>query len=311
MRTSFSFLAIGKTNVSTEAQESKKYIGVGSSFVLGVNPDKKQAEEWLGHELQNDPTYTNESDEVANIRLEFYVKTDPAVCIDEEGKGIEVVNRHSFFLKNQPATFEAQDGTKYATVIDKYGNSQLASYEDAKANKQLLTKNGAAVKIAPDYRIAYEGEAELIAFLKAYLGVEDAFEYKDSNWVLKTSGLDDYLFGLEHIKDYFKGDISEIKEALALQPGNKVKLLYGIRNTDKGQFQCIATETDLVLRNSAGTRALANLDKQLAYHNNRGNWAAKYTYEVCPLKEYKVTATDLNKPAEVETAAPVDAMPWN
>ena len=45
---SYSFLAIGKTQESKEAQEFKKYVGVGSSFVVAVNPTKKKLEEEKG-----------------------------------------------------------------------------------------------------------------------------------------------------------------------------------------------------------------------------------------------------------------------
>lgn len=310
MEKSYSFLAIGKTSQSTEAAERKKYIGVGSSFVLGVNPDKRQLEEWLGHEIPNEPAYINEGDETGNVRLDFYVKTDPAVCKDEEGNGIEVINKVSFFLKNRAATFEAQDGTKYATVIDKYGNSQTCAYEDAKNNAKLTTKDGADVKIAPDYRFACDGEAELVAFLKTYLGVDDAFDYKNGVWMLKEGDLSDYLFGLERIKDYFKGDVSEIREALKLQPNNKVKLLYGIHNTDKGQFQDISTDSQLFLRSNAGSKALARVERRLAALNGRGQFATRHVFEVCPLKEYKVEATNLEKPVQQESAV-VDDMPWN
>ena len=40
----FSFLAIGKTGESKEAVEFKKYIGVGASTVLAVNPTKAELE---------------------------------------------------------------------------------------------------------------------------------------------------------------------------------------------------------------------------------------------------------------------------
>ena len=46
---SYVFLTIGKTQESTETQEFKKYVGVGSSFVVAVNPTKKQLEEIYGH----------------------------------------------------------------------------------------------------------------------------------------------------------------------------------------------------------------------------------------------------------------------
>ena len=38
MINSYSFLTIGKTQESKEAVEFKRYVGVGSSYVIAVNP---------------------------------------------------------------------------------------------------------------------------------------------------------------------------------------------------------------------------------------------------------------------------------
>lgn len=307
MKTSYSFLTIGKTQESSDNFSNKLYVGLASSFVLGVNPDKKTMEQWLGHEVANEPTYTNEQDSVGNIRISFFIKTDPSVN-KVNGKGVEIINQHTFFLRNQPAISQDQ---QWATVIDKFGNSTITSYEIAKVNGKITNKDGSPAKIAPDYRIAYDGEANLVAFLKAYLGVHDAFNYANGTWSLKTEDLDSYLFSLEHIQDYFKGDVSEIREALALQPNNKVKLLYGTRTTEKGTFQCTATERDLVLTNNTGRNAENNLAKHLAYLNTHGNWATKFHYEVCTLKEYNIVPTDFTQtPSSITSASSADEMPW-
>ena len=57
---SYVFLAIGKTQESTEG--FKKYVGVGSSFVVAVNPTKKEFEDIIGHEVANDPEYVVNTD---------------------------------------------------------------------------------------------------------------------------------------------------------------------------------------------------------------------------------------------------------
>jgi len=294
---SFSFLAIGKTHESTEAVDSKKYIGVGSSKVLAVNPDKKELEELLGHEVANAPEYLSKSDEGTDIvRVSFVVRTDPEQC-----GGIEATNLISFFVRNE-GSFNA-DHTKMQ-VIDEYGNSSWALVEDAKMGKRIQ-HDGKDAKIAPKYRPAFRGESDLVAFLKAYLGVEDVFNYINGSWMMRDGNLDDYKFGLEHIKDYFKGDVSELREALKLQPNNKVKLLYGIRNTDRGQFQTISTREGTVLRNSAGSNALARVEKRLAAITPQDT-----VYQVCPLREYEVKATDFSAAPAATQDSDTDAMPW-
>lgn len=300
----FSFLAIGKTGESKEAVEFKKYIGVGASTVLAVNPTKAELKKIYGTDNMNEPEYLKEDDKGKAAFITFIVKTDPDQC-----SGAETINRLMFTLRNTPAY--NKDQTK-VQVIDDYGNSTWASVEDAKAGKKLLSSSGKELKIASKYRMACTGEADLVSFLKTYLCVDDAFNYVNGSWVLKDNA-NDYLFSLEHIKDYFKGDFSEIKEAIALQPNNKVKLLYGVRTTDEGkQYQAIAARDRFFLRNSAGSKAYERLEKELANVKQNGGWA-NTEYRVQELAEYNVEPTDLSQPANSGTApqGSEDAMPWD
>lgn len=301
-KVNYSFLAIGKTQESTETQEFKKYVGVGSSFVVAVNPNKKALEEIFGREMANEPEYVVDTDNGKEARITFVVKTDPAAC-----NGIEMINRVMFTLRNAPAY--NRDQTK-VQVIDKFGNSTWADTEIAKAGGKILTAGGNNAKIADDYRMACVGETDLIDFLKPYLCVGDAFNYVNGSWVLKEN-TDDYVFGLEHIKDYFSGDFSEIKEAIKLQPNNKVKLLYGVRTTDEGkQYQTVATRHGFVLPNYAGSRALARLESELSRAKDNGSYA-NTDFRVQELAEYTVEATNLNNAPAATDAASEGGMPWD
>lgn len=294
----FSFLAIGKTHESTDAVESKRYIGVGSSYVLAVNPTKAELEKIYGRQLNtNEPVYVSEDNGVNVVRIDFIVKTDPAQC-----DGIDAINYATFFLRNE-AQYN-KDNTK-VQVIDEYGNNAWALVEDAKMNNIIMQSNGKEAKLAHKYRIAYRGEADLVSFLKLYLGINDVFDYIDGSWVMKSGNTDDYKIGLEHIKDYFSGNVSELKEVLKLMPNNKVKLLYGVRTTDKGQFQAVCTKDRMVLRSNAGSNAYARLEKTL--NDNKANGSFPDTeFKVVPLQEYVVAATNLNKPEETN-----NNMPWD
>lgn len=304
---SYVFLAIGKTQESTETQEFKKYVGVGSSYVVAVNPTKKELEEIYGHEMANDPEYVVDTDNGKEARITFIVKTDPNIC-----NGIEITNRVMFTLRNAPAYNKDQSKVQ---VIDKYGNTTWANTEDAKAGKKLFSTTGKELKIDSSYRMTCVGEADLIGFLKAYLNVGDAFNYVNDSWVKKDNA-DDFLFGLEHIKDYFSGNFSEIKDAIALQPNNKVKLLYGVRTKDDGkQYQTVATRNGMVLLNSAGSKALDKLEKDLANAKNAGSYAST-DFRVQPLAEYSVEPTDLSSAPTTSTdgqgsEASMDDMPWS
>lgn len=303
IKNSYTFLSIGKTQESTETVEFKRYIGVGSSFVVAVNPNKKELETIYGREQANDPEYVLDTDQGKEARVTFIVKTDP-----ESNNGIEMINRAMFTLRNTPAY--NKDQTK-VQVIDKYGNFTWADTEVAKAGGKLLDKNGNPMRMDDSYRMACVGEVALVDFLKHYLCVGSAFNYVNSTWVKKDDA-DDYVFGLEHIKDYFTGNVSEIKEAIALQPNNKIKLLYGVRTSDEGkQYQAVCTRENLMLSNSAGSNALLRLEKELARIKDNGGYA-NTEYKVQELAEFNVVATDLNNaPATTGTESGGGEMPWD
>lgn len=297
MKSSFSFLTVGKTAESTEAGEStfKRYIGLGSSYVLAVNPDAKELEKIYGREMPV-PEYYGDKDGVKWARIDFIVKTDPEVC-----NGVDIINRATFFLRNEGVI--NREGTRQQ-VIDGYGNATYGNIDDVKEKKPLLTANGNPAKIASVYRPAYAGEADLVAFLKAYLVVPDAFIYPNGKWELGPDS-DNGKFALDNIKDYFSGNVKEVKDAIALQPNNKVKLLYGVRTTDDNkQYQDVCTRGDMILPNFSNR--VEALEKRLAEAKANGSWP-NTEYKVCALQEYVVEASNLDSMIEDNSSA----MPWD
>lgn len=298
---SYIFLTVGKTQESTEAQEFKRYIGVGSSYVLAVNPTKKELENIYGTE-QKEPEYVVDGENGKEARIHFIVKTDP-----EANNGVELISRLMFTLRATPAY--NRNETK-VQVIDGYGNSAWASVEDAKAGAKLLSSEGKELRIDTKYRMACVGEADLVGFLKKYLRVQDVFDYKNGSWVKKPNA-EDYAFSLDHIKDYFNGNFSELKEALALQPGNKVKLLYGVRTaeTENGprQYQAVASRADLIMPNNAGAKSIERLEENLANIKANGSYPST-EFKVQDLEEWTVEPTNLEKKTDDD---PFGAeLPW-
>lgn len=293
---SVSFLAIGKTQETKESQGFKRYVGLASSHVLAVCPNKKELDELMGYESQNDPEYIKE-DELSKIaNITFIVRTDP-----DSNNGVEITNRINFTLRSVPAY--NKDTTK-VQVIDEYGNYTWADTE--------LAKKGGKIEHAQKlgkYRIACVGECALVDFLKTYLNVPDAFEYKNGTWSLKPNGkAAEGVFSLEKIKDYFKGDFSELKEALALQPNNKIKLLYGVRTTDDGkQYQVIMAREGFVLNNNSGTSALARLEKNLTNLKNAGSMAST-DFRVQELTEWVVEPSNFEATDSEESTT--EELPW-
>lgn len=295
MNTSYSFLTVGKTSESTEATDSySKYIGFASCHVLAVNPDAKKLEEIYGREMPV-PEYYGEKDNVKYARIDVILKTDPEVC-----NGIETIARATFFVRNEPTI--NREGTRQQ-VIDIYGNTTYGDIDDVKAKKPLLTANGNPAKVGPVYRPTYSGEADLVAFLKAFLVVPDAFVFPNGKWELSPKA-DEGKFGLDNIKDYFSGNVKEIKDAIALQPNNKVKMLFGVRTTeDNKQYQDVCTRGDLILPNYS--KALDRIEKRLADAKANGSFP-NTEYKVCVLQEYKVDASNLDDKVEDNSA-----MPWD
>ena len=302
-----SFLAVGKTQESKEAGESgfKRYVGVGSTYVKGVQPTKAEIDEFFGYESQAEPEYVKDTDNGKEAHITFLVQTDPETC-----NGIELKSRAMFTLRATPAY--NKDQTK-VQVIDSYGNHTWVNAEDAKAGKAILLPNGNPQKIDTKYRMACVGECDLVDFLKKYLCIQDAFNYVNGTWVKKDNA-DECVFGLENIKDYFKGDFKEIKDAIALQPNNKVKLLYGVRTNDEGkQYQTVCTRGDLILSKGANVNALTKLEKDLASAKQNGAYA-NTDYRVCELKEWDVKPTNLDNPADTSDlpfSTSDDNMPWD
>ena len=293
---SVSFLAIGKTQETKESQGFKRYVGLASSHVLAVCPNKKELDELMGYESQNDPEYVKE-DELSKIaNITFIVRTDP-----DANNGVEITNRVNFTLRSVPAY--NKDTTK-VQVIDEFGNYTWADTE--------LAKKGGKIEHTQKlgkYRIACVGECALVDFLKTYLNVPDAFEYKNGTWSLKPNGkAAEGVFSLEKIKDYFKGDFSELKEALALQPNNKIKLLYGVRTTDDGkQYQVIMAREGFVLNNNSGTSALARLEKNLTNLKNAGSMAST-DFRVQELKEWVIEPSNFEAADSEESTT--EELPW-
>ena len=305
----FSFMAFGKAQVSKEATEIKRYTGVGSVFVVGVNPNKTELEKLYDRELDKDPEYITEKDGVTSARIDFIIKTDPtAKC----NNGIELLTKFSTFIRNE-YRFN-KDKTK-VQVIDKYGRTAWVTKEQAKNHEIPVYKNGPA-NIDKDYRPAYVGEEDITNFLKLFLGISNVEKWvkNEATGRREVVGLvdnpQDCECRLENIEDYFKGKFNEIKGAINLMPNNKIKVLFGVRTTDEGkQYQDVYTRK--FLSNTVSVYDKLAEDVQ----NNKDNGAYPNTeFVVADLQEYTVQATNFNNtnnnngdmPFDEETSASTD-----
>jgi hypothetical protein len=179
------------------------------------------------------------------------------------------------------------DKTK-VQVIDKYGRTAWVTVEQAKAHEIPMYSNGPA-KIDAGYRPAYVGEEDLVAFFKTFLGIPNVDVYNKNTGAWSThENPEECEAGLEKIANYFKGDFSELRDIIALQPNNKVKALFGVRTTDDGkQYQAVYPK---VLRANATDASVAKLDAEIQERKNNGALSTtEFTFG--EFKEYTVEPT--------------------
>jgi hypothetical protein len=319
-KTTASFMAVAHGREATEESSVKRYLGVAAVKVLTINPNKETLSKILETEnIKDEPNYLgkttvknykNEDTEVPQVRLTFWVQTDPAM---ETNAGIDTKLSFTIFL-SKGYRYSFKNGATKVQVIDKYGRTAWATQEDVKAKRipQYISKKTGepfSANISEGYRPMYIGEDELIGFIKAYLGLPEPTEWDDDKkvYVMRKDPSDAECM-LDSIENYFKGDIQELRDIVSYQPNNKFKALFGIRTASNGnQYQACYTKHFLKL----GNNRLSKLDEEIQgeYAENR---LQNVLYEVHPLSVYKVTPTDYSEgqqPAESDgtnSAADID-----
>lgn len=290
-------MAIARGNESKEAQEFKRYTGVAPVFIKAINPNKKEHEELFNTTLEEAPNYLGtvedqdgNSFKSARIQLVFQP--------DNEKIGFEMpLVTMALFIQNRPRVGATSGKTQ---VIDKYGRTAWASPEELSTHAIPMYSNGPA-DIDKDYRPAYVGEEDLMAFVKAYLCIPDVTVWDDNlkkrvpNTKVKPEECECRFDNLENL---FKGDFSEIKDALGFQPTNKVKILLGVRTDAKTGRLYQSVYTRKFLRNSANNYSSLDKEIQENINNAMANGRTLDTeYQVGPVHEYVVTPTTFT-PAE-------------
>ena len=266
----------------------KRYTGVAACYVVGVNPNKTELEKIYGTTIENEPEYRGSVDidgrKVENVRVDFIVKT-----VAEDNNGIEMTSKVALFLRKE---YRFNREKTKVQVIDKYGRTAWVTVEQAKAKEIPVYANGPA-NLDADYRPCYVGEEELTNFIKAYLNIPNVMKYVDNKWVMVDNPAD-CVARLDNIEKYFTGDYSELRDVIALQPMNKIKILFGVKTNDEGkQYQAVYTQ--MFMKN--GVRDFARLEKDLADRKAAGaNPTTEFTEG--DLKEYNPQPTSFATPSE-------------
>lgn len=294
------FFAFGKAVESKETVAIKRYIGIAPVQIVAINPKKAELESIYNTTLEKEPEYLGSAEKdgknVPYIRIDFLVKTNP-----EKSNGIEMIAKVPFFVRKSLMT--NRDNTK-VKVVDKYGRTAWVTQEEYKNKLIPQYKNGPA-RIDNNYRPLYTGEEELLMFVKNYLGINDVDEFVDGNWRMRANP-QDYEAGFNDMEKWFGGDITEIKSAIAMMPNNYVKVLFGVRHTDEGkEYQ------DVFTRMTLKYNARKNTPIEKALNEARDNGAyANTDFEICDLKEYNPTPTNLENPVDDDDLPFSTDNPW-
>ena len=295
------YFAFGKAVESKESAPIKRYVGVAPVKIVAVNPTKAELEKIYNTTLDKEPEYLGSTERdgknVPFVRIDFIVATDT------NKTDIDMTTKASFFICNQ--FMMNREGNK-VKVIDKYARTAWVTSEEFKGKLIPTYANGPA-RIDNDYRMLYQGEEELITFVKNYLGILDVDENVDGTWVMRKNP-QNFEAGFNNIANWFKGDISEVKSAISMMPNNFVKMLFGVRTTDEGrEYQDVFTRAT----QRFNTRKNTTIEKALTEAKNAGAYANTH-FEMCDLKEYVVMPTDVATTV-VDDSCPfgVDDDPWS
>ena len=278
----------------------KMYTGITPVGCKLVCPTKEQLSELLGREWPKDMTYTKVDEQgIAQVNIAFPLTVDTNV----NGEEVHMMVLQNISLKNAPRF--KQDGSKFQ-VVDKWGNFAWVTEAEFNNHTTPVSASGKKLKIdASSWRKAWQGEENLMKFLKPRLNIPEAFEYKNNEWSLKadTTGCE---CRLDNIANYFKGDVSEIQAGLNSMPENQVKAFVYVDEYEGKQRQAIAREYVNLASNK-----YSDLEKEIEnINNNKGT-----NFSLHELEEYKVESTQFAPSTAQMPAAnnPFDAPmnPWN
>lgn len=253
---------------ANEGEKSfKKFIGFASMKVVAINPSRQELESLLGREPQRDPEYFGMRDNVDWSKIDFWLKP-----IDENSP-IPLV-KYTVFLKRQ--SMESQAGK--VKVIDRYGNTAWTTVDEFKSQAVPKSATGKPLGIIPPYELCCNGQDQLVDFLRPWLNIPNALRYDAAVGFTpkdKTE-LDKAECHLDNLKNYWKGDISEIKNLLTPAKDHVIKVLLTVKSkTINDKPANVQSVFGMVV---AGWRDSVIIEKEFRRQQERGGLANVVTW---------------------------------
>ena len=258
-----------------EAKSFVKYVGFTTMRVLAINPDQTQLSGILRHDVDKAPEYVTMEEGVEQLRIDIWLAPG------EDGSPLPPI-KYPVFLKRQP--MKSQAGT--TKVIDRYGNSAWVTDEEFKAQAVPKTKSGKAAAIIPPYELCCDGQDRLLEFLRAWLNIPVSMSYDETKGWMPKPDLSKSECRLEKMKDYWRGDVSELKQLVTAAANYKIKTLLTVRNVQVNGSE--KTYQSIFPKVVQAWRDPAAIEKEFKRQKDYGGLVGVETY-LGDVKEYVPT----------------------
>ena len=275
----------GKNNAEPKGNFSI-YTGIDPVRILAVNPTEKEIEELCGYTPKQEREYTGVNNDVQYAKITFLVMND----------FFEHPILLPMYLRNEGEL--AQNGKR--KVIDKYGRTAWVTQEELASHAIPVDKNGNPLRIDAEYVPAYNGQDNLINLLRAYSGIVKVEKFVDNQYAGLIDNPELAEVPLKKIPDYFKGDVSEIKEIISYNPDNMVRVMLGARESNDNIYQ------DWFIHRFESPNVTNDIwfENELAKQKGIGRYA-NTSFSSGHFKKFEVTPTDFSTPQnQTEEADP-------
>lgn len=303
-----------------EFVDSKKYIGVASVNILAINPDnaKLRSFGWNIPADAPEPEYAKdivgEDGSVARrARVRFMVQIQ-----DLEDKPIVPLD---FWIRPE-ATFNA--GKTKGKLIDAFGRTAWGTKEEIKAGKIPNYTSGPA-NISQQYNLCHVGEEELVTFLMKFLNITPLQVYQNGQFVpSKNPG----KLTIDNWAKLCAGDVNELISYVALQPDNKVKVVFGVQSgEDNKSFQTFMKSVYIgngvspdrsTGEYSRARKAIDKLKEDEAKRKQQNpDYSSNVLFDANPVHEYVIVPTNVAENSQADdddypedTASDNNDFPW-
>ncbi len=223
---------------SSESSGIQRLVGVGAVKILAVNPTRAEWNKIIGNDNNTNPIEYNTTKVVDGKNVEIARVTFITQVCDTTNPRITTIVPITFFVENRVHISQSNN----LEVIDRFGRTAYIDNATFKAKGPVYWGDSKRFKVeTSSYRPALVGEANLTAFIKAFLNIPDVEVYNSELGTFVEETNEEALAlreaSFSNPKNFFKGDFTEVINAIKSNPDNKVKILFGVRHSEGKDYQ--------------------------------------------------------------------------